>query len=116
MRKVSLVESLKIIGRGSLNWLAERPIVVSFEVTDACTCYCKHCDHGGPRDESRNMKPADYGRYVKALNPCVVQVSAGELLMRIDVVEIVRNIKQGDCIPYTILFSNWYEMSEERYL
>ena len=84
MRKVPLAESLKIIGRGSLNWIAERPIVVSFEVTDACTCYCKHCDHGGPKDESRNLKPADYRRYMKALRPCVVQVSGGEPLMRDD--------------------------------
>jgi hypothetical protein len=28
MRKVPLAESLKIIGRGSMNWIAERPIVV----------------------------------------------------------------------------------------
>jgi hypothetical protein len=95
LRKVPLVESLRIIGRGSLNWLAERPIVVSFEVTDACTCWCKHCDHGGPRDESRNLKPAEYRRYMEALRPCVVQVSGGEPLMRDDVVEIVRKIKGG---------------------
>jgi MoaA/NifB/PqqE/SkfB family radical SAM enzyme len=99
-----------------LNWLAERPIVVSFEVTDACTCYCKHCDHGGPRDESRNLKPADYRRYMEALNPCVVQVSGGEPLMRKDVVEIVRSIKNGSSLPYTILVSNWSEMTEEKYL
>jgi MoaA/NifB/PqqE/SkfB family radical SAM enzyme len=116
MRKVPLLESFRIIGRGSLNWLARRPIVVSFEVTDACTCYCKHCDHGGPRDESRNLKPADYRRYVKVLRPCVVQVSGGEPLMREDLVEIVRNIKCGSGLPYTILVSNWSLMSEERYL
>ncbi len=116
MHKVPLVESLKIIGRGSLNWLAERPIVVSFEVTDACTCYCKHCDHGGPRDESRNLKPADYRRYMEALRPCVVQVSGGEPLMRDDVVEIVRSIKGGTRMPYTILVSNWSLMTEELYL
>jgi MoaA/NifB/PqqE/SkfB family radical SAM enzyme len=116
MRKVPLIESLKIIGRGSLNWLAERPIVVSFEVTDSCTCYCKHCDHGGPKDDSRNLKPADFRRYTEALNPCVVQVSGGEPLMRNDVVDIVRNIKNGNGIPYTILVSNWSEMTEERYL
>ena len=107
MRKVPLVESLRIIGRGSLNWIAERPIVVSFEVTDACTCYCKHCDHGGPKDDSRNLKPADYRRYMEALRPCVVQVSGGEPLMRDDVVEIVRNIKYDGGMPYTILVSNW---------
>ena len=116
MRKVSLVESLRVIGRGSVNWLAERPIVVSFEVTDSCTCYCKHCDHGGPKDDSRNLKPADYRRYVEALRPCVVQISGGEPLMRDDVVEIVRNIKYDGCMPYTILVSNWSQMTEELYL
>ncbi len=116
MRKVSFLNSLRIIGRGSRNWSAGRPIVVSFEVTDACTCYCKHCDHGGPRDESRNLKPADYRRYMEVLRPCVVQVSGGEPLLRPDVVEIVRNIKSGSGVPYTILVSNWSEMTEEKYL
>lgn len=116
MRKVPLIESLRIIGRGSMNWIAERPIVVSFEVTDSCTCWCKHCDHGGPRDDSRNMKPADYRRYMEALNPCVVQVSGGEPLMRDDIVEIVRSIHGGSKLPYTILVSNWSEMTEEKYL
>jgi MoaA/NifB/PqqE/SkfB family radical SAM enzyme len=116
MRKVPLVESLRIIGRGSLNWVAERPIVVSFEVTDSCTCWCKHCDHGGPKDDSRNLKPADYQRYMRTLRPCVVQVSGGEPLMRDDLVEIVKNIKGGSALPYTILVSNWSLMTEERYL
>jgi MoaA/NifB/PqqE/SkfB family radical SAM enzyme len=116
MRKVPFSNSLRIIARGSRNWPAGRPIVVSFEVTDACTCYCKHCDHGGPRDESRNLKPADYRRYMEALRPCVVQVSGGEPLMREDVVEIVRSIKNGSEIPYLILVSNWSHMTEEKYL
>ena len=90
--------------------------MVSFEVTDACTCWCKHCDHGGPRDESRNLKPADYRRYMEALRPCVVQVSGGEPLMRGDVVEIVRSIKNGSTLPYTILVSNWSHMTREKYL
>ena len=98
-----------------MNWIAKRPIVVSFEVTDSCTCWCKHCDHGGPRDESRNLQPADYRRYVEALRPCVVQVSGGEPLMRDDVVEIVRNIKSDSGLPYTILVSNWSLMNEKLY-
>jgi MoaA/NifB/PqqE/SkfB family radical SAM enzyme len=116
LRKVPFAQSLRIIGRGSLNWLAERPIVVSFEVTDACTCWCKHCDHGGPRDESRNLKPAEYARYMDALRPCVVQISGGEPLLRDDVVEIVRTVKGGSRPPYTILVSNWSLMTEEKYL
>jgi len=99
-----------------LNWLANRPIVVSFEVTDACSCWCKHCDHGGPREESRNLKPAEYARYIEALRPCVVQISGGEPLLRDDVVEIVKTVKGGARPPYTILVSNWSHMTEEKYL
>ncbi len=115
MRKVEPAKSLRIIGRGTRNWIARRPIVVSFEVTDACTCYCKHCDHGGPRDESRNLKPADYRRYMDTLQPCVVQISGGEPLMRNDLAGIVRNIKSDTGMPYTILVSNWSLMTVERY-
>jgi MoaA/NifB/PqqE/SkfB family radical SAM enzyme len=116
LRKVPFRESLRIIGRGSLNWLAKRPIVVSFEVTDACTCYCKHCDHGGPRDTSRNLRPSDYPRYMEALRPCVVQISGGEPLMRDDAVDIVRAVKSCKRPPYTILVSNWSEMTYGKYL
>lgn len=116
MRKVPLGESLRIIRQGSMNWLAQRPIVVSFEVTDACTCYCKHCDHGGPRDMSRDLKPAEYRKYMKVLRPCVVQVSGGEPLMRADLEEVIRNIKSDSGLPYLILVSNWSHMTEERYL
>jgi MoaA/NifB/PqqE/SkfB family radical SAM enzyme len=95
--------------------MAKRPIVVSFEVTDSCTCYCRHCDHGGPKDDSANLKPEEYCRYMAELRPCVVQISGGEPLMRDDLVEIVRNIKSRDGLPYTILVSNWSLMTEERY-
>lgn len=116
MRKVPFAASLRIIARGTVNWVAQRPIVVSFEVTDSCTCYCLHCDHGGPRDDASNLKPADYRRYMETLRPCVVQISGGEPLMRTDLTEIVRNIKSDNGVPYTILVSNWSEMTEERYL
>ena len=116
MRKVPLRESVKIIARGTRNWRAGRPIVVSFEVTDSCTCSCRHCDHGGPRDDSRNLKPRDFRRYMKVLRPCVVQLSGGEPLLRDDLVEIVHNIKSKSGLPYTILVSSWSLMTQERYL
>jgi len=116
MRKVPFGESLRIIAQGSMNWFVKRPIVVSFEVTDSCTCFCKHCDHGGDRDESRNMKPADYRKYMQELRPCVVQISGGEPLMRPDLLEIIKNIKLENGLPYTILVSNWSHMTEEKYL
>ncbi|HBY58982.1 MAG TPA: hypothetical protein DEH78_04125 [Solibacterales bacterium] len=115
MRKVAALDSMRIIARGTRNWVARRPIVVSFEVTDSCTAWCLHCDHGGPKDDSRNLAPKDYRRYMEALEPCVVQVSGGEPLMRDDLTDIVREIKNGGTIPYTILVSNWSLMTADRY-
>lgn len=115
MRKVPLGESLQIIAQGSLNWLAQRPIVVSFEVTDSCTCYCRHCDHGGPKDMSKDLKPSEYKKYMEVLKPIVVQVSGGEPLMRADLEDVVLNIKSSSGLPYIILVSNWSEMTLERY-
>ncbi len=117
MRRTPFVQSLSVIVRGTVNYFTGRPIVVSFEVTDSCTCWCRHCDHGGPKDDSRNLKPEQYRRYVRALRPCVAQVSGGEPLLRSDLVEIVRAIKNPTTgLPYTILVSNWSLMTEERYL
>ena len=116
MQKLSLTESLKIIARGTANWVAERPIVVSFEVTDSCTCDCHHCDHGGPKDDSRNLKPADYRRYMDVLKPCVVQISGGEPLLREDLLDIVRNIKCASRLPFVILVSTWSKMTKEFYI
>ena len=53
---------------------------------------------------------------METLRPCVVQISGGEPLMRADVVEIVRHIKAGSKLPYTILVSNWSLMTAEKYL
>lgn len=117
MRTVPLAQSLRMIEQGALNWSTRRPLVVSFEVTDSCNCFCRHCDHGGMRDDSKNLKPADYRRYMDVLRPVLVQVSGGEPLLRNDLEEVVRNIKNaGTGLPYIILVSNWALMTEPRYL
>ena len=116
MLKVPLGESLRIIAQGSLNWFTQKPLVVSFEVTNACTCYCKHCDHGGPRDTSSDLNPADYKKYMEVLRPCLVQISGGEPLMRKDLTEVIRNIKSESGLPFIMLVSNWSLMTVDRYL
>ncbi|MCP4229498.1 MAG: radical SAM protein [bacterium] len=117
MRKTSFGESVRVITRGYRDWMTDHPLVVSFEVTDSCTCRCRHCDHGGPVDYEPSMKPGDYRRYIKALHPSVVQVSGGEPLLREDIVEVIHNIKEPNgLLPYIILVSNWSEMTPELYL
>jgi MoaA/NifB/PqqE/SkfB family radical SAM enzyme len=62
------------------------------------------------------MKPAQYRRYMQILRPVVVQVSGGEPLMRRDLTDVVRNIKDKSGLPFIILVSNWSLMNERRYL
>jgi len=62
------------------------------------------------------MKPGDFRRYMDALRPCAVQVSGGEPLLRSDLLEIIKNIKSPNGLPYLILVSNWSKMTEEKYL
>jgi MoaA/NifB/PqqE/SkfB family radical SAM enzyme len=88
----------------------------AFAVPDPPTATSKQGHPGAPNHDSQNLKPADYRHYTEVLRPCVVQVSGGEPLMRSDVSDIVRNIKYTGGVPYTILVSNWSEMTEQRYL
>jgi MoaA/NifB/PqqE/SkfB family radical SAM enzyme len=53
---------------------------------------------------------------MEVLKPVVVQVSGGEPLMRDDLEDVVRAIRQPNGLPFLILVSNWSEMTEERYL
>jgi MoaA/NifB/PqqE/SkfB family radical SAM enzyme len=116
MKRTPFVESCLVIGQCAANWLARRPLVVSFEVTNSCTCNCRHCDHGGPLDEAERMTPDDIRRWTKVLHPGGIQISGGEPLMRDDIVECVRAAQRVGGLPYTVFVSNGSLLSEEKYL
>ena len=106
-----------MIGRGTWSFWTDRPLVVSFEVTHSCTADCRHCDKGGIKPEPRGLLGAeDYGRLRAALKPMAVQISGGEPLLRKDIEDIVRAIKEPSGLPYTILVSNARLMTEMKYL
>ena len=99
-------------------WNRQRgwPICVSFEVTHSCVANCRHCDKGGPRQETEVMRPADYQRYSEELKPAVCQMSGGEPLLREDLEDIVSAIKRPSGLPLVVCVSNFWLMTEERYL
>ncbi|MGD8396180.1 MAG: radical SAM protein [Candidatus Eiseniibacteriota bacterium] len=115
MKRTPLLESCLVIAQGSWNWLVRRPVVVSFEVTDSCTCWCRHCDHGGPADDP-SLTPAGIRRWIRELHPAVIQISGGEPLMRDDIVECVAAAQRGGGLPYTVFVSNWSEMTPDTYV
>ncbi len=106
-----------MIARGTRAFLTDQPLVVSFEVTHSCTADCRHCDKGGIKPEPPGLLRAqDYRRLRAKLKPMAVQISGGEPLLRKDLEDIVRAIKEPSGLPYTILVSNARLMTEMKYL
>jgi MoaA/NifB/PqqE/SkfB family radical SAM enzyme len=108
---------MRMIARGTWSFWTDRPLVVSFELTHSCTANCQHCDKGGIKPGPLGLLSAqDYGRLRADLKPMVVQLSGGEPLLRKDVAEIVRAIKEPNGLPYIILVTNGRLFTEEKYL
>jgi MoaA/NifB/PqqE/SkfB family radical SAM enzyme len=106
-----------MISRGTWSFLTDRPLVVSFEVTHSCTADCLHCDKGTIKpDPAGLLRPPDYQRLRAELKPMAVQLSGGEPLLRRDLEDIVRAVKEPTGLPYTILVTNGRLLTEERYL
>jgi MoaA/NifB/PqqE/SkfB family radical SAM enzyme len=109
-------ESIRLGTRSLWNRTKGWPVCVSFEVTHSCCADCHHCDKGGIKAEAKLMTPADYRRYSEELKPGVCQISGGEPLLREDLVEIVQAVKRPNGLPLVVLVSNWWLMTEEKYL
>jgi MoaA/NifB/PqqE/SkfB family radical SAM enzyme len=116
MKRTPFVESCLVIGQCAVNWFERRPLAVSFEVTNSCTCNCRHCDHGGPVDEAKRITPDGIRRWMKVLHPGGIQISGGEPLLRDDIAECVRAAQRVGGLPYTVFVTNGSLLTEEKYL
>jgi MoaA/NifB/PqqE/SkfB family radical SAM enzyme len=117
VKAIPFNRAARMISRGTWSFLTDRPLVVSFEVTHSCTADCLHCDKGGIKPEPAGLlQAADYGRLRAQLKPLAVQLSGGEPLLRRDLEEIVRAVKEPSGLPYTILVTNGRLFTEEKYL
>jgi len=117
VKAIPLSRAARMIARGTWSFLSDRPLVVSFELTHSCTADCQHCDKGGIKPEPAGLLgAADYGRLRATLKPMAVQLSGGEPLLRRDLEDIVRAVKEPSGLPYTILVTNGRLFTEEKYL
>jgi MoaA/NifB/PqqE/SkfB family radical SAM enzyme len=117
VKAIPFKRAARMISRGTWSFLTNRPLVVSFEVTHSCVADCQHCDKGGIKpDPAGLLKPADYRRLRAELKPMAVQLSGGEPLLRRDLEDIVRAVKEPSGLPYTILVTNGRLFTEEKYL
>jgi len=85
-------------------------------VTLSCNCNCRHCDLGGMIKDEKQLQPHEYGKLTRLLKPPVVQISGGEPLLRKDIIEVVKAIKQPDGLPYLIFVTNGVLLNESNYL
>ena len=115
MKSIRLPEALRLISRGTVNFISGKPLVVSYEVTHSCTGGCQHCDKGGIKEEANLMQPEDYRIYQSNLKPMAVQMSGGEPLLRKDIIDISRAIKEPNSLPYLILVTNGKILTVEKY-
>ena len=115
MAHLSLSQGTKLATGGMRNYITNRPIVVSYEVTLSCNCNCHHCDLGGVIKDERQIKPEDYGDLTRHLRPVAAQISGGEPLLRKDIAAIVKAIKQAG-VQYLILVTNGALLNESNYL
>ncbi|MCK4546548.1 MAG: radical SAM protein [Candidatus Eisenbacteria sp.] len=106
----------RIAWRGLRNILRRRPVLLPFEVTRSCNCSCRHCQLGGTIPDEVQAGPERYRELVEAIQPAASQISGGEPLLRSDILDIVRAIKQSDGLPYLIFVSNAVLLTEDKYL
>ena len=117
MKAIPFNRAVRMISRGTWSFLTNRPLVVSFEVTHSCTADCMHCDKGNMKPDPEGLlQAADYKRLRAMLKPMAVQLSGGEPLLRKDLEDIVRAVKEPSGLPYTILVTNGRLFTEEKYL
>lgn len=115
MANISPLQGIRIATKEIHNYITDRPIVVSYEVTFSCNCNCRHCDLGGLVKDEKQITPEEYGDLTRRLKPLVAQISGGEPLLRKDIAAIVKAIKQAGP-EYMILVTNGALLNESNYL
>jgi MoaA/NifB/PqqE/SkfB family radical SAM enzyme len=115
MANISLLQGIKIATKELHNYITDRPIAVSYEVTFSCNCNCRHCDLGGLVKDEKQITPEEYGDLTRRLKPLAAQISGGEPLLRKDIAAIVKAIKQAGP-EYVILVTNGALLNESNYL
>jgi len=75
-----------------------RPKLVNLEITKLCNARCDFCDYWQTRHEERIT---DYRPVIKKINPLVTVITGGEPMLRKDLPDIVRQIKESSSFIFT---------------
>lgn len=106
---------LPLVRRAAANFLLRRVYCVSFELTYNCNARCGHC-HRGPA--IRNECRASAERLIqiaREIRPLVSIMSGGEPLIRKDLEEIVRGLKESKASSRVQVNTNAALLTRERF-
>jgi len=73
-------------------------MLVNLEITKLCNAKCDFCDYWQTRHEERIT---DYRPVIRKINPLITVITGGEPMIRKDLPDIVRQIKECSIFIFT---------------
>ncbi len=101
---------------GKYAWLTlrRRPVLVHFEVTMRCNARCGFCDYWKTPAEARHDELKSFADAARFFNPMLVTFTGGEPLLRRDLEELVRAVRDAISLNYITLITHGGMLSVER--
>ncbi len=88
---ISTEQAVNAVAKYIYTKATRRPKLVNLEITKLCNATCDFCDYWQTRHEERIT---DYRPVIKKINPLVTVITGGEPMLRKDLPDIVRQIKE----------------------
>lgn len=110
----TFMRDLRLAVCGIKNYITNSPLCASFEITYRCNALCQHCHLHHVQDKEL-ASPEHYAEICHRLKPVVAQISGGEPLLRRDLLDIIRKIKNSNGTPFIVLTTNGVLLTKEKY-
>ena len=97
-------------------WLAVRrkPVLVNFEVTLRCNARCGFCDYWKTPATSRASEVETFAAAARYFSPMMITFTGGEPLLRRDLEDLVRGVRQSVRYTYLTLLTHGGMLTAER--
>jgi MoaA/NifB/PqqE/SkfB family radical SAM enzyme len=101
---------------GKYAWLTlrRRPVLVHFEVTMRCNARCGFCDYWKTPADARHDELKSFADAARFFNPMLVTFTGGEPLLRRDLEDVVRAVRDAVTLNYITLITHGGMLSVER--
>ncbi|MBC7894979.1 MAG: radical SAM protein [Cytophagaceae bacterium] len=89
-------------------WLTarRRPLLVHFEVTMRCNAKCGFCDYWKTPSSERDNELKSFADAAKAFSPMMITFTGGEPLLRKDLEDLVRGVREASRLTYVTLITH----------